>query len=561
MAVLPAVSLLERLDHWRRVQPDQQMIIEYDVYASRTTGKPVRRGTITWNEFWNKVIALGAALRQHGVSPGDVVAIQLPTWHEYFAAQMAGYAVGAIIMPISPIFRSRDVARQLTLGKARVYVVPAAYGNFDFVGMARALRDELSSLEHIIVVGDNAPADTLKWSDLLAQGSGADAAAERERIASGSCVLPLNSFSLFNFTSGTTGDPKGVMHSTVTMHAAVSGAATRMQLTHDDILFVAVTLGHAGGFLNGIFMPLHLGATVVYMDLWDADVALHLVERERITYGPAMPTFLFDLANHPDFGKVDISSWRVVRVSGGAITRSLMASLQERLPHLRLCPGWGMSEALYVTAASPDDTAEKRNLTEGKPLDGFQLTIRDATFTRDLPQGQLGELLIKTPSVMLGYWGQEALTKAAYTADGWLKTGDLGFFDPDGFLVIGGRSKELIIRGGENVPIVDVQNLLGEHDNVASAVLVGVPDPRLGEKVCAVVERKDASRPFTLEEMRAFLVQKQLTRQFIPEYLVLTDALPRTAVGKVKLHEVRALALSMTNRVPVASHNGSTAQA
>jgi cyclohexanecarboxylate-CoA ligase len=561
MSASPAVSLLARLDHWRRVQPDQQMIIEYDVYASRASGAPVRRGTITWLEFWNKVIALGAALRQQGVVPGDVVAIQLPTWHEYFVAQMAGYAIGAVIMPISPIFRSRDVARQLTLGKARAYVVPGVYGSFDFVGMARELRNEVASLEHVIVVGDKAPADMLNWSELLTRGGAADAAADRERIASGSYVLPLDAFSLFNFTSGTTGDPKGVMHSTASVHAAVSGATERMQLTHDDILFVAVTLGHAGGFLNGIFMPLHLGATVVYMDLWDADIALHLIEHERITYGPAMPTFLFDLANHPDFGKVDISSWRVSRVSGGAITRSLMASLQQRLPHLRLCPGWGMSEALYVTAASPDDTPEKRNLTEGKPLDGFQLTIRDSTFTHELPQGTLGELLIKTPSLMLGYCGQEALTKAAYTADGWLKTGDLGFLDADGFLVIAGRSKELIIRGGENVPIVDVQNLLGEHDNVATAVLVGVPDPRLGEKVCAVVERKDVSRPFTLEEMRAFLVQKELTRQFIPEYLVLTDALPRTAVGKVKLHEVRALALATTNRPGVPASAPSTAAA
>ena len=454
MSVSPATSMLARLDQWRRQQPDRLMIVEYDVYASRAAGEPVRRGTITWNGFWQKVIALGAALRQHGVMPNDVVAIQLPTWHEYFVAQLAGYAIGAVIMPISPIFRSRDVARQLNLGKAKVYVVPGTYGNFDFVGMARDLRGDVASLEHIVVVGDNAPANTLKWDALLAQGDAADAAADRELIAAGKYVLPLDAFTLFNFTSGTTGDPKGVMHSTATIHAAVSGAATRMQLTHDDILFVAVTLGHAGGFLNGIFMPLHLGATVVYMDLWDADIALRLIEREHINYGPAMPTFLFDLANHPDFGKVDISSWRVVRVSGGAITRSLMASLQQRLPHLRLCPGWGMSEALYVTAASPDDSPEKRNLTEGKALDGFQIIIRDSTFTRDLPQGQLGELLIKTPSVMLGYCGQDALTRAAYTADGWLKTGDLGFLDADGFLVIAGRSKELIIRGGENVPIV-----------------------------------------------------------------------------------------------------------
>jgi len=537
----PAISLLTRLDQLRRAKGDALMIVEVDVYASRREKKPVKRGAITWGQFWDVVLGVATALRQHGIKPGDVVAIQLPTWHEYIAAHLATYALGGITMPISPIFRGRDVARQLTLGKAKAFVVPTTYGNFDYLGMAQELRRDLPWLETLIVVGDSAPADTLRWADLVAAGNVPALADERARIAAGTYVQPLDSFTLFNFTSGTTGDPKGVMHSTASISASVAGAMTRMQLTGDDVLFVALTLGHAAGFLNGIYMPLLTGAKVVYMDLWDTDIALRVIESERVTYGPAMPTYLFDLANHPDFGKIDISSWRVSRVSGGAITRSLMADLQKRLPHLHLCPGWGMSEALYVTAASPDDTPEKRNLTEGKPLDGFAMRILDSTFTREMPPGERGEIVIKTPSLMLGYCQQEELTKAAFLPDGWMKTGDLGYFDADGYLVIAGRSKELIIRGGENVPIVDVQNLLGEHPNIETAVLVGVPDPRLGEKVCAVIERKDASQPFGLDDMRAFLDSKKLTRQFIPEYVVLADYLPRTAIGKVKMHEVRKL--------------------
>ena len=547
MALRSAISLVSHLDAWRRERPDAVVVRDYDVQASRAAGAPVVRSTVTATELWELVLSVGAALRQLGVREGDVVAVQLPTWHEYLAAFVASYAIGAVTMPISPIYRAREVGRQLALSQASVLIVPSSYGSFDYIEMATALQREAASLRHVVVVGRGRAHGQIAWHELVAAGRSLP---EREPIARGAFVPPLDTFTLLNFTSGTTGVPKGVMHSITTVSAAVDAGIERMQLTPDDVLLVAVTLGHAGGFLNGVFMPLLLKAKAVYLDLWDPGVALAVIERERVSYGPMMPTFLFDLVRHERFDVAAIRSWTKARVSGGSISRSMMASLQQRLPDLRLLPGWGLSETLYVTCGGPDDAPHKRIDTDGSVLQGFDVEIRDSSFEQRLEPMLDGEIVVRAPSVMLGYYRQEELTRASFTNDGWLKTGDLGHLDAEGYLVVVGRSKDIIVRGGENVPSVEVEHLLMEHAKVASAVVIGVPDARLGEKVCAVVECKSQAEPLSFDEMRGYLLSRELTKQFIPEHLLLVDSLPRTSVGKIKKHELR---LQIADRLPPAT--------
>ena len=281
----------------------------------------------------------------------------------------------------------------------------------------------------------------------------------------------------------------------------------------------------------------------MFMDAWDANFAIGIMERERVTYAPVMPTYLYDLVAQPAIRSADLKSWVTGRVSGGAISRTLMATLQEYLPQLRLCPGWGMSETLYSTCGSPDDPVDKRNFTEGNMVGDTQIEIRDATFDHVLPANTVGEIVTRGASLFLGYYHQDDLTRAAFTADGWMKTGDLGRLDEDGYLTMVGRSKDLVIRGGENVPVVEVEQLLQEHELIAGAAVVGVPDARLGEKVCAVVELKQPGTPFTFEAMSAYLLEKRLTRHFLPEYLVVLDQLPRTPSGKIRKQDARAEAL------------------
>lgn len=528
-------SLLSLLDDWRASSPDAIVVTGYNVQKARSDRAPVPRSTVTTSQLWDLVIGAAASLSDMGIGRGDVVAIQLPTWHEYVAAHLAAYAAGAVTMPISPVYREREVARQLELSSARVLIVPAEYGSFDYLEMADSLCSKLDTLEHVVSVGGSG-GHHKTWQELVARGLALPVAKD---VARGVFAPADDEFALLNFTSGTTGVPKGVMHSVATLSAAVQAAGDRMEIGADDVILIAVTIGHAAGFLNGMYMPLLRRARAVYMDSWDPESALQIIERERVSYGPMMPTFLYDLVRHPRFMKADVSSLTRARVSGGAISRPVMAMLQERLPHLKLLPGWGMSEASYLTCGSPRDSLEKLSGTDGRPLNHAAIEIRDASFTRSVPQGESGEIVVRASSVMLGYFRQEALTKAAFTEDGMLKTGDIGRIDEEGYLVMVGRSKELVIRGGENVPVVEVENLLMEHPKVAGAAVIGVPDARLGEKVCAVIQAAHANEQLTFEEMQEHLLQRQLTRQFIPEYIVHVANIPRTALGKIRKQELR----------------------
>ena len=533
-----AVNLLACLDAWRRERPQQQAVIGYDVKRSREAGRPVRRGAVTTLELWREVLAAATGLHALGIRSGDVVAVQLPNWKEYLVAHLAAYALGAITTPISPILRQRDVSRQLEIGRAAALVVPAVFGSFDYIGMARELQAQLG-LRCVIAVGAEPGEGVVGWDAMQRDGAAETLAAERDAIARGDFVRRVDEVTVVNFSSGTSGEPKGVMHSTKTIASCIVPCIDVLQLTADDILLVVPTLGHGSGILNGLYLPLLLRATVVYLDGWDAEVALRVIDRERVTYGPVMPTYLFDLAALPSQGGVDVSSWKTGRVSGGAIPRGIMKTIQERLPGLRLCPGWGMSETFWSTCGSPDDPLDKRNSTDGRCVGDCRIEIRDPTCTRELPVGDVGDIVISSSALMLGYYRQDELTRSCFTADGWFKTGDLGRVDDEGYLTIAGRSKDLVIRGGENVPVVEVEALLMEHPKVKGVAVVGVPDARLGEKVCAVVEARDASQPLTFDEMTRFLADKQLTRHFIPQHLLLVDELPRTPVGKLMKQRVR----------------------
>jgi len=543
MAEEAIISLVTRLDAWQRAKPDALAVIDYDIPQSRARGTLVRRAALTTRVLWKQILAMAAALRSQGVQRGDIVAVQLPNRHEFFVAHFALYAIGAVTSPIPPIYRKRDVARQLEVSRPVALIVPGSFGNFDYATMAIELKAEFDCIRFVLVNDGKVPAGALAWTDLLTLGASVGQASARAHFGSGAEAPGVDEMMLLNFTSGTTGQPKGVMHSTRSISSCIVYGTQRLQLGDRDVLLVAPTIGHGAGFLNGLYMAEHLQGCVVFMDAWDANFAIGIMERERVTYAPVMPTYLYDLVAQPAIRSADLKSWVTGRVSGGAISRTLMATLQEYLPQLRLCPGWGMSETLYSTCGSPDDPVDKRNFTEGNMVGDTQIEIRDATFDHVLPANTVGEIVTRGSSLFLGYYHQEDLTRAAFTADGWMKTGDLGRLDEQGYLTMVGRSKDLVIRGGENVPVVEVEQLLQEHELIAGAAVVGVPDARLGEKVCAVVELKQPGTSFTFEAMSAYLLEKRLTRHFLPEYLVVLDQLPRTPSGKIRKQDARAEAL------------------
>lgn len=531
-------DVLQALDAWRQRQPDQTAVAAYDIRASVARAEPVLRTRLTTAQLWAQVLATAAALRARGLGQGDIIAVQLPNWPEFLVMFLAVYAIGGVTTPISPILRHRDVRRQLELAQAKALVVPASFGKFDYVAMAQELQAELGT-KLVISVGDPVLPGVVRLSDLQQEGQAPALAADRQAIARGDHVRGRGEMMILNFTSGTSGTPKGVMHSMHSVGSCVRPTILRLQLTPADVVLVVPTLGHGAGILNGLYLPMLLSATAVYMDGWDARTALRIVARERVSYAPVMPTYLVDLAELDWPIEDDITSWRTGRVSGGTIPREVMQRIETRIPGLRLCAGWGMSETFWSTCGGPDDPPAKRNNTEGRLVGDTRIEIRDKDLVRSLPIGEVGEILIKGSSLALGYYRQRELTENAYTPDGWFKTGDLGRLDADGYLTLVGRSKDLVIRGGENVPVVEVEALIQQHPKVRDAAIVGVPDLRLGEKVCAVVELRDATVQLSLQEMVQHLKERQLTTQFIPEQLLVVPELPRTPIGKIMKQALR----------------------
>lgn len=538
------------LRQWAAREPDAEIAVSYDVPASMAAGQLCGRTSFTAEALWQQVTAVAAALRARGIGAGDTVAIQLPNWPEYLLAHLAVLAAGAITVPISSILRAHDVAQQLRISRARAMIIPTKHGRTDYPAMIAALRSQLPDLATVVTVRGHAEA-TLDLGDVVREGSRAELAGERARIADGSFVPDPDAPAIVNFTSGSTGVPKGVMHSLRSASAHVAPVTRLMALRHDDVFLIPTTLGHAAGFLNGMYIPLSLQAKIVYLDRWDAGVAMQAIQADAISYAPAMPTYLADLLSHPRLHEHDLSSWRAARVSGGPINQSALTRMQAKQPQLGLFRGWGMTEALMLTGCGPDDPADKRLHTDGRPLGLCQLSIRGADLVEELPPGRTGEILVRGDSLMLGYFEQQELTEQAFTADGWLRSGDLGFVDTEGYLTISGRIKDIVVRGGENIPVKVVEDLLAEHPDILSVCVVGLPDERLGEKVCAVLRSRRDS--LGLDEVRDYLVDRQLTRQFIPELLVLLDELPRSSVNKIQRDEVRRLAASALD-IPLASN-------
>jgi cyclohexanecarboxylate-CoA ligase len=305
---------------------------------------------------------------------------------------------------------------------------------------------------------------------------------------------------------------------------------------------MASTLAHQTGYLYGYCLSMLLGATVVWMDVWQAEAAARLVAAEGVTFTMGATPFLRDLTYLS--GASAMRSLRLFISAGAPIPRPLVKDARAQLG-CAISAGWGMTENGLVTCNGLADPEDKVFGTDGLPLPGMELRVVDAD-GRDLPRGSEGELLVRGPAQFVGYFERPAFTAEAHTPDGWFRTGDRATLDDGGYVAITGRSKDLIIRGGENIPVAEVENLLYAHPKIADVAIVAMPDPRLVERACAVVIPR-AGQSITLGEISAFLEEHQLARYKFPERLEIVDEFPMTPSGKVQKYRLRQL---VNERIP-----------
>jgi cyclohexanecarboxylate-CoA ligase len=505
------------LDRWATRRPDKVALVD-------------SQGRLTYAALARLADRVAHGLAAHGVERGSVVSCQLPNWNEFVLMFLAASRLGAVVHPIPPTYRQRELRFMLDLLRSEVCVIPSSFRGFDYAGMLAGLRAELPRLRHVFVARGGAPAGTTPFAVLT---DTAWEGREGRRSLSGS---DPNTVHEVVFTSGTTGEPKGVMHTPNTTLSTIYALIDRLQFSERDVLLMASTLGHQTGYLYGYCLTLLLGATAVWMDVWNAQAAARLIEAERVTFTMGATPFLRDLT-YVD-SRHDLSSLRLFISAGAPIPRPLVKDARARLG-CAISAGWGMTENGLATCNGLADPEEKVVSTDGVPLSGMELRVVDES-DQDVPTGAEGELLVRGPAQFVGYFERPAFTAEAHTADGWFRTGDRATLDGDGYVAITGRAKDLIIRGGENIPVAEVENLLYTHPKIAGVAVVAMADPRLVERACAVVIPREG-QTVTLPEITRFLEQHQLAKFKLPERLELVDEFPMTPSGKIQKYRLRQL--------------------
>lgn len=500
--------------------------------VARSPEKPAlidSRGSLTYAELATATDEAALGLLQLGVRGGDVVTAQLPNWNEFVVLRLACERIGAIINPIAPIFREREVAAMLRLAEPRAAFIARRFRNFDHPTMYATLRQDLPSLTHVLEIGDGTQADD--WQELLRAGR--EAWAHRDQL---DWLRPgPDDVSEFIFTSGTTGEPKGVLHTNNTLAAAAEATLAGMALGGDDIFHMASTFAHQTGFTYGIHLPLHRGATAVFQDVWDGSTFVELVARHRITYTMGATPFVADTLRALGEDASPLDSLRIFISAGAPIPAPLAEEFARRL-ECHLGAGWGMSENGLVTAVFPGDPPAKVWSSDGRPHPGMEVQVRAGD--HPLPPGEEGDLYARGPFTFRGYIQGRRFTDRYFDEAGWFETGDRARIDEDGFVRITGRTKDLINRGGENIPLKEIEDLLLRHQAVREVALIGYPDSRMGERAAAFVVL-ETGYTFGLDDLRAHLREHGVTPQFWPERIEIRDRFPTTPSGKVQRFRLR----------------------
>ena len=470
--IWPDRVLTDYLDRWVAERPEATAILAFRDDRGTAT-------RLTWRELAQAAAAVARGLLARGVAKGDVVSFQLPNWWEFAAIHLACVRIGAVSNPLMPIFRHRELSFMVAHAESKVLIAPTVFRGFDHGALALDLKRRLPALEHVFLVGGEGEHS---FEAALLAGM-------RDAPVTPGAELAPNDIVQLLYTSGTTGEPKGAMHTSNTLIGSTLTFAERMRLGADDVVFMPSPLAHQIGFEYGLLVSVLVGAPLVLMDAWNPERAVGLMEQHRATYMFAATPFLADLASFPDIETRSLGDFRLFVASGAPIPPVLVRAAQEKL--------------------------------------------REQEGTR---QG-------RGPGLFGGYLKRPHLYDV--DADGWFDTGDIARMDLEGYIRICGRKKDIIIRGGENIPVVQIESALYKMPQVSEVAIVAMPDTRLGERACAFVTLRPGER-LALKDVKTFLTDEGVAKQFWPERLEIVDQMPRTPTGKIQKFVLREMAKALT---------------
>jgi len=474
-------------------------------------------------------VAIG--LTKLGVGHNDIVACQLPNWWQFTVTYLACSRIGAVMNPLMHIFRERELSFMLKHGEAKVLIIAQTFRGFDYEQMVNGLKPTLPDLKHVVVVNGTGA----NSFEALLSGP------EWEKESHANTVLTQHrpgpdDVTQLIYTSGTTGEPKGVMHTANTVMANIIPYAARLHLDAHDVVLMASPMAHQTGFMYGLMMPIMLKSSVVLLDVWEPLRAIDLIREKNVTFTMASTPFLTDLAKNVEESGKKVPTLRTFLCAGAPIPGPLVEQARSVLG-TKIVSAWGMTENGAVTLIELNDPDERAFTTDGLPLPGVELKVVNDDGV-SLPANEAGKLYVRSCSNFGGYLKRAHLNGT--DAEGWFDTGDLARLDAEGYVRITGRSKDVIIRGGENIPVVEIESLLYRHPAIAMAAIVAYPDERMGERACAVVVLKPG-QSLDLPGLMEYLKSQKVAMQYIPEKLVIRDAMPSTPSGKIQKFKLREI--------------------
>ncbi|HEX6876404.1 MAG TPA: AMP-binding protein [Nocardioidaceae bacterium] len=484
----------------------------------------------TYAELERDVDALARGLIGAGIVKGDRVGIWAPNCAEWTIVQYATAKIGAILVNVNPSYRTHELAYALNQSGLRLLVSATEFKTSDYRAMVDEVRHDCRALERVVYIG------TSDWSDLLAEGEGLPESAVADRSATLDHNEPIN----IQYTSGTTGFPKGATLSHRNILNNGFFTTELINFTEQDRLCIPVPFYHCFGMVMGNLGCTSHGSTMVIPGPgFDPASTLKAIGDERCTGVYGVPTMFIAMQNHPDFGSYDLSSLRTGVMAGSPCPVEVMKRCINDMNMAEVSICYGMTETSPVsTQTRSDDDLDRRTTTIGRAHPHVEIKIIDPATGETLERGETGEFCTRGYSVMLRYWDEPEKTAEAIDEDGWMRTGDLAVMREDGYCNIVGRIKDMVIRGGENIYPREIEEFLYTHPDIEDAQVVGVPDEKYGEELCAWVRMRQGAEPLDAEKLREFSTGK-LAHYKIPRYVLVVDEFPMTVTGKIRKVEMR----------------------
>jgi len=484
----------------------------------------------TYRQFDEDVNRVARGLLALGIGKGDRVGIWSPNCAEWVLIQYATAKTGAILVNINPAYRTHELSYALNQSGVRVLVAATSFKSSDYRAMVDQVRPESPTLEHVVHIG------TKDWQRLVAAADTVSPESLRERMAGLSFDDPIN----IQYTSGTTGYPKGA---TLSHHNILNNGFFVTELigcTEADRLCVPVPFYHCFGMVMGnLGCTSHGACIVIPAPAFDPKATLDAIQAERCTAVYGVPTMFIAQLQHPDLASYDLSTLRTGIMAGSPCPVEVMKRCIDEMHMREVAICYGMTETSPVsTQTRPDDDLDRRVSTVGRVHPHVETKVVGPVTGLPVARGVSGELCTRGYSVMLGYWGDPEKTREAIDEAGWMHTGDLAVMREDGYVNIVGRIKDMVIRGGENIYPREIEEFLHTHPDITDVQVVGVPDEKYGEELCAWVRLKEGAEPLPAEAVREFATGR-LAHYKIPRYVLVVDEFPMTVTGKIRKVEMR----------------------